>query len=140
MSTLRARCPDCRTLTAVAIGPEYQCHSCGREFAAGLVRAGGATLDLPWPEAAVGVADALPARPVVVGGSVEVHEEVARRLELTLVRPGERAEGPAYVLVEAPAGSELEPLLASLPRPAAAGFSGFDDAETIARLGHALGL
>ena len=38
MSTLRARCPDCRTLTAVAIGTEYQCHSCGREFAAGLVR------------------------------------------------------------------------------------------------------
>ena len=29
MSALRARCPDCRTLTAVAIGPEYQCHSCG---------------------------------------------------------------------------------------------------------------
>ena len=38
MSSLRARCPDCRTLTAVAVGPEYQCHSCGREFAAGLVR------------------------------------------------------------------------------------------------------
>ena len=38
MSTLRARCPDCRTLTAVAIDMEYQCHSCGRAFAAGLVR------------------------------------------------------------------------------------------------------
>jgi len=38
MSRLRARCPDCRTLTAVALGPEYQCHSCGREFCAGLVR------------------------------------------------------------------------------------------------------
>ena len=38
MSRLRARCPYCRTLTAVAIGPEYQCHSCGREFSAGLVR------------------------------------------------------------------------------------------------------
>ena len=38
MSRLRARCPDCRTLTAVAVGPEYQCHSCGREFLAGLVR------------------------------------------------------------------------------------------------------
>ena len=37
-SRLRARCPDCRTLTAVAIGPDYQCHVCGREFAAGLVR------------------------------------------------------------------------------------------------------
>lgn len=38
MSSLRARCPDCRTLTAVAIGPEYECHACGRQFAAGLVR------------------------------------------------------------------------------------------------------
>ncbi len=38
VSRLRARCPDCRTLTAVALGPEYQCHSCGREFGAGLVR------------------------------------------------------------------------------------------------------
>ena len=38
MSRLRAKCPDCRTLTAVALGPEYQCHSCGREFGAGLVR------------------------------------------------------------------------------------------------------
>ena len=38
MSRLRAKCPDCRTYTAVALGPEYQCHSCGREFAAGLVR------------------------------------------------------------------------------------------------------
>ena len=140
MSTLRARCPDCRTLTAVAIGPDYQCHACGREFAAGLVRVGDETLDLPWPEAAVGIAAALPARPVVVGGPPSVHEEVARRLELTLVRPGEPSDGPAYVLVEAPARSELEPLLASLPRPAAAGFSGFRDAETIARLGHALGL
>ena len=38
MSTLRARCPDCRTITAVAVDDEYQCHSCGREYAAGLVR------------------------------------------------------------------------------------------------------
>jgi arginase family enzyme len=38
VSSLRARCPDCRTLTAVAVGLGYQCHSCGREFAAGLVR------------------------------------------------------------------------------------------------------
>ena len=30
--------PHCRTLTAVAIGPDYQCHACGREFGAGLVR------------------------------------------------------------------------------------------------------
>ena len=91
MSRLRARCPDCRTLTAVAIGPEYQCHSCGREFLAGLVRVprawgtGGETmaeaahLELPYPEASVVEADTLaeqnlllacelPDRPVVLGG------------------------------------------------------------------------
>ena len=65
MSRLRARCPHCRTLTAVAIGPDYQCHSCGREFGAGLVRvprawgsggermAAAAWLELPYPEASV---------------------------------------------------------------------------------------
>ena len=91
MSRLRARCPDCRTLTAVAVGPEYQCHSCGREFCAGLVRVprawgdGGETmaeaafLELPYPEAAVIEAGSLaeqslllacdlPDRPVVLGG------------------------------------------------------------------------
>jgi arginase len=91
MSRLRARCPDCRTLTAVAIGPEYQCHSCGREFLAGLVRVprawgvGGETmaeaarLELPYPEASVIEADTLaeqnlllaselPGRPLVLGG------------------------------------------------------------------------
>ena len=91
MSRLRARCPDCRTLTAVALGPEYQCHSCGREFSAGLVRIprargrGGETmaeaafLELPYPEAAVIEADSLseqnlllaselPDRPIVLGG------------------------------------------------------------------------
>ncbi len=63
MSALRARCPDCRTLTAVAIGADYQCHSCGREFSAGLLRVpkawgdgGGvmveaARMRLPWPDA-----------------------------------------------------------------------------------------
>jgi arginase len=91
MSRLRARCPDCRTLTAVAVGPEYQCHTCGREFAAGLVRVprawgdGGEAMqeaafhELPYPEAAVIeggslaeqtllLAAELPARPVVLGG------------------------------------------------------------------------
>jgi tRNA(Ile2) C34 agmatinyltransferase TiaS len=38
VSRLRAKCPDCKTYTAVALGPEYQCHSCGREFRAGMVR------------------------------------------------------------------------------------------------------
>src|SRR5688500_19982655 len=65
MSRLRARCPDCRTLTAVALqAGEYECHSCGRSFPAGLVRvprawgsdgecmAEAAFLPLPYPEAA----------------------------------------------------------------------------------------
>jgi arginase family enzyme len=96
MSTLRARCPDCGTLTAVAIGPDYQCHSCGREFAAGLVRvprawgtdgqdmAAAARLELPYPECAVveedtlaaqtlAVATDLPERPLVLGGCCCAH-------------------------------------------------------------------
>jgi arginase family enzyme len=91
MSLLRARCPDCRTLTAVAVDEGYECHSCGRTFAAGLVRVprawgdGGeamveaAGLPLDYPEVAVveeetlamqtlAVASDLPARPLVLGG------------------------------------------------------------------------
>ena len=96
MSRLRARCPECRTLTAVAWGDGYECHACGREFAAGLVRVprawgeGGeemtaaAYLPLPYPEALVVEEDALrdqnlalaaglPARPVVLGGCCCAH-------------------------------------------------------------------
>jgi arginase family enzyme len=103
MSTLRARCPDCRTLTAVAIGDEYQCHSCGREFAAGLLRvprawgtdgeamAAAAAMALPWPEAAVveeptlddqidATARLLPSRPLVLGGCCCAHVGAAREL------------------------------------------------------------
>ena len=103
MSALRARCPDCRTLTAVAIGPEYQCHSCGREFAAGLLRvhrawgAGGeamaaaAGMSLPWPEAATiaeetldaqikATARELPQRPLVLGGCCCAHVGAVREL------------------------------------------------------------
>ena len=91
MSRLRAKCPECRTYTAVALGPEYECHACGRTFAAGLVRVprawgrGGeamveaAALPLPYPEAAVIEEDSLaeqtlaqaldlPERPLVLGG------------------------------------------------------------------------
>ena len=92
MSRLRARCPDCRTYTAVALGPEYQCHACGREFLAGLVRvpaawgsggeamiAAATALALPYPDAAVvaedtlgeqtlAIASELPERPLVLGG------------------------------------------------------------------------
>jgi arginase len=103
MSALRARCPDCRTLTAVAIGPEYQCHSCGREFAAGLLRVarawgdGGeamveaARMNLPWPEAATvdedtleaqiaATARELPERPLVLGGCCCAHVGAVREL------------------------------------------------------------
>src|SRR3954453_14250388 len=99
MSALRAKCPDCNTLTAVAIGPDYQCHSCGREFAAGLVLVGDVRLELPWPEAAPRdpleeTGGNLPQRPIVVASSPEAHdavvEELARRQPaLSVVRAGE---------------------------------------------------
>ena len=97
MSRLRARCPACRTLTAVALAEgEYECHSCGRAFPAALVRvprawgAGGesmaeaAFLSLPYPEAGVvdedslteqnlALAAVLPERPVVLGGCCCAH-------------------------------------------------------------------
>jgi arginase len=97
VSRLRARCPDCRTLTAVALEEgAYECHSCGRTFPAALVRvprawgSGGepmaeaAYLPLPYPEAGVvdedalteqnlALACALPERPVVLGGCCCVH-------------------------------------------------------------------
>ena len=91
MSLLRARCPSCRTLTAVAIDDGYECHMCGRSFGAGLVRVprawgdGGeamveaAALPLDYPEVAVveeetlsmqtlAVASDLAVRPLVLGG------------------------------------------------------------------------
>ena len=96
MSRLRAKCPFCRTMTAVALGPEYECHACGRSFAAGLVRvprawgangeamAEAAWLGLAYPETAVIEADSLPEqtlalasdlpeRPLVLGGCCTVH-------------------------------------------------------------------
>jgi len=92
VSRLRAKCPHCKTFTAVALGPDYQCHSCGAEFGAGLVRVprawgkGGeamaeaaASLELDYPEAAVVAEDTLadqllvlaselPERPLILGG------------------------------------------------------------------------
>ena len=103
MSTLRARCPDCRTLTAVAIDADYQCHACGREFAAGLVRvprawgdggegmAAAARMAVPWPEAGSleeqsleqqidATAEVLPVRPLVLGGCCCSHVGAVREL------------------------------------------------------------
>jgi arginase family enzyme len=91
VSLLRAKCPTCHGYTAVAVGPEYECHSCGRTFAAGMIRVprawgdGGepmiesASLPLNYPEAAVveedslaaqnlAIASDLPQRPLVLGG------------------------------------------------------------------------
>ncbi len=96
MSRLRAKCPDCRTLTAVALDGEYECHSCGRGFAAGVVRvprawgtdgeemAEAAFLPMPYPETGVvdeeslaeqtlALAVELPGRPLVLGGCCCAH-------------------------------------------------------------------
>jgi arginase len=106
VSRLRARCPDCRTLTAVALGPEYQCYSCGRDFAAGLVRvprawgvggeamAAAAFLELPYPETTVIEAETLgeqslllaaelPVRPLVLGGCCCSHVGAVEGLSAT---------------------------------------------------------
>jgi arginase family enzyme len=103
MSLLRARCPTCRANTAVAVGPEYECHSCGRTFGAGLLRVprawgdGGepmieaASLPLDYPETAVvdedtlraqtlAIASDLPVRPLVLGGCCCSHVGAVRGL------------------------------------------------------------
>ena len=103
MSALRARCPHCRTLTAVAFDDVYECHSCGAAFAAGLVRVprafgkGGeameqaAATELPYPEALVvdldsldeqsdAIARGLPQRPLVLGGCCCAHIGAIRGL------------------------------------------------------------
>jgi arginase family enzyme len=91
VSRLRAKCPDCKTFTAVSLGPDYECHACGRVFHSGLVRvpqawgdggeamAEAAWLELPYPETGVIEADSLeeqslalaadlPERPLILGG------------------------------------------------------------------------
>jgi arginase len=107
MSRLRAKCPDCKTYTAVALGPDYECHSCGRVFHSGLVRipqawgeggeamAEAAWLELPYPETSIIEAESLeeqnlalaadlPERPLVLGGCCCAHigavEGLAARL------------------------------------------------------------
>jgi arginase family enzyme len=108
VSPLRARCPNCRTFTAVAIGDGYECHSCGSTFHAGLVRVpaawgsagegmvAGAGVSLPYPEVAVveretldeqsaAIAESLARRPIVLGGCCCSHvggaTGVARRVD-----------------------------------------------------------
>lgn len=101
----------------MALGPEYQCHSCGREFAAGLVRVprawgdGGepmeaaAHLPLDYPETAVVAEDSLadqnlalaaelPDRPLVLGGCCCSHVGAVEGLAA-------RHEGLAVVWLDA---------------------------------------
>jgi arginase len=103
MSALRARCPQCRTFTAVAVGAGYECHACGREYAAGLVRvprawgkggeamAEGAALGIPYPETGSVLRDSLeeqsqelasvlPERSLVLGGCCCSHVGAVRGL------------------------------------------------------------
>lgn len=103
MSTLRARCPACRAGTAVALDGGYECHACGRFFAAGLVRvprawgkggdamARAALVPFPYPEAAIieedtlerqneSLARLLPGRPLVLGGCCCAHVGAVRGL------------------------------------------------------------
>lgn len=119
-------------MTAVALDSGYQCHRCGREFAAGLVRvpaawgSGGeamakaARLAIPYPETAVlerrtlaeqteAVAASLPARPVVLGGCCCAHVGAVQGL----VRSDERlaivwldAHGDLNTPESSPSGNE----------------------------------
>jgi len=111
LSSLRARCPDCRTFTALAVDEVYECHRCGRTFAAGLVRvprawgaggeamAEGAGLGIPYPEVGVvdretleeqsaALATMLPAKPIVLGGCCCTHVGAARGLASRVDRLG----------------------------------------------------
>ena len=85
------------------MGPGYECHACGRSFAAGLVRVprawgsggegmvAGASLDVPYPETGsverdtleeqtAELASLLPERPLVLGGCCCSHVGAARGL------------------------------------------------------------
>ena len=131
MSSLRARCPDCRTFTAVAVDDGYECHSCGRSFAAGMVRvprawgsggetmAEGAGLALPYPEVGIverdtldeqseALASMLPARPLVLGGCCCSHVGAARGLADRFDRLGIvwiDAHGDLNTLESSPSGN-----------------------------------
>jgi arginase family enzyme len=132
MSILRARCPDCRTLTAVAFDALYECHSCGRAFTAGLVRVprawgeGGepmveaAARPLDFPEVAVveedtlamqtlAVASDLPEVPLILGGCCCAHVGVVEGLAARFDRLGViwlDAHGDLNTPESSPSGNE----------------------------------
>ncbi len=132
MSLLRARCPTCHGLTAVAVGEGYECHACGRTFAAGLIRVprawgdGGeamieaASLPLDYPEVAVveedtlaaqtlAVASDLPVRPLVLGGCCCSHVGAVEGLAARHGRVGVvwlDAHGDLNTPASSPSGNE----------------------------------
>ena len=132
MSLLRGKCPTCRGYTAVAVADEYECHSCGRTFAAGLVRVprawgdGGeamiesASLPLDYPEVAVveedslvaqtlAIASDLPARPLVLGGCCCSHVGAVEALSARHERLGVLwldAHGDLNTQETSPSGNE----------------------------------
>jgi arginase family enzyme len=129
---LRAKCPECRAYTAVALGPEYECHACGRTFAAGLVRvprawgrggegmAEAASLPLPYPETAVIAEDSLaaqslalalelPERPLVLGGCCCSHVGAVEAFSARHNRVGViwlDAHGDLNTVESSPSGNE----------------------------------
>ena len=155
MSLLRAKCPTCKANTAVALGPEYECHSCGRTFAAGLVRVprawgdGGepmiesALLPLDYPETSVveedslyaqtlAVAADLPVRPIVLGGCCCSHIGAVEGLAARHARLGViwlDAHGDLNTPETSPSGNEWGmPLRMLIERGAV-------DAENVALIG-----
>lgn len=132
MSLLRAICPTCHAHTAVAVGDGYECHACGRTFAAGLVRVprawgdGGeamieaAALPLDYPEVAVveedtlraqtlAVASDLPERPLVLGGCCCSHVGAVEGLAARYGRVGViwlDAHGDLNTPESSPSGNE----------------------------------
>jgi arginase len=116
----------------VALGPDYECHVCGRTFGAGLIRvprawgeggeamAEAALLRFPYPEAAVveesslheqnlAIAAELPARPIVLGGCCCAHigavEGLASRQERMAVVWID-AHGDLNTIESSPSGNE----------------------------------
>src|SRR5436190_221858 len=164
MSRLRAKCPECKTYTAVAIGPDYECHSCGRVFYSGLVRvphawgdggeamAESAWLEVPFPEAGIVEADTLeeqnlalaadlPERPLVLGGVgctyVALDVDVLEPSEMSVFMP--EPGGPSRAEIERILGD-----VAGRTKVLGAGFTGLtfepSNIEPLTAFAAALGL
>ena len=109
VSSLRARCPSCRTFTAVAVGDGYECHSCGSTFCgrpragAGCVGCGGegmaeaARIPLPYPEVAVVERDTLDEQTAAVADVAALATDRPRRVLLHTRRCGASASRAASI-------------------------------------------